>query len=98
MWVTHYAQAKISKITAAGVVTSFSLSGGPVGITIFGSYAWVTLFNSNSVVRVKLADGTVAGSAITVGNGPIDLVSDGNNIWVTNFESNSVTEICATGN
>lgn len=71
----------------------FTVENGPRGVAVTGdgTYAVVANYDSDSITRITLADGTVASTA--VGNGPDSVALYGDYAYVTNSLANSLTRV-----
>ena len=67
-------------------------TAGPEAITFDGTYVWVATQFNNSVTRIRVSDGAVAGTFI-VGKRPVALLYAAGSIWVANLLSNNVMKI-----
>jgi len=70
----------------------FQVEAEPHGIAFDGANIWVTNSGSNSVSRLRAADGLLSGT-YKVGSGPEGIAFDGTNIWVANSKSNNVMKL-----
>jgi len=81
------------EVNMADITQTVGLS--PTGILFDGSSLWVTNQGSNSVTRLRSADGAVVGE-YPVGSAPIGLTYDGARVWVANANDDTVSRILAS--
>ncbi len=74
--------------------TTFTVGTNPSGIAFDGANIWVVNSGSNTVTKLKAADGSLVGT-YSVGRYPIGIAFDGVNIWVANSVGHSVTKLKA---
>jgi len=106
VFVTNFNGNSITRCTlstASGSLTTFTtivsgLNNNPLGITIYGSYAYISVSNStHSTMRSCPYDatlrtlGTCTGTGSTFSNNN-DIVINGNTAYVANHLSNSVSK------
>jgi hypothetical protein len=65
---------------------------GPEAATFDGTYIWVATQFTNSVTRVRVSDGAVAGT-FTVGKRPVAVIYAAGYVWVANLFSDNVMKI-----
>ena len=76
-------------------IVFFTVGRGPEGVAFDGTTIWVANQFSDSVTRLRAADGAVLGT-VPVGSRPLAVAFDGINAWVTNNRSGTVTKLHAT--
>ena len=57
----------------------------PIGIAVGGGFVWVANNQSNTVTRIRMEDGEVAGT-FPVGDWPASVAWDGRHLWVANHK------------
>jgi len=67
-------------------------TAGPEAIAFDGTYVWVATQFNNSIIRIRVSDGTIAGTFV-VGTRPVALLYAAGSIWVANLLSNNVMKI-----
>jgi hypothetical protein len=77
--------------TGGGGLAAVS-TNGPEAVTFDGTYVWVATQFNDSITRIRVSDGTVAGT-FTVGKRPVALLSASGFVWVANLLGNSVMKI-----
>jgi len=65
--------------------TTIPVGRQPEGLVSDGRHVWVANNRSNSVTKIRSADGAVLGE-FRVGGGPMGLAWDGAHVWVANHE------------
>ena len=77
---------------SGGLTTEAAGTSGPEAATFDGTYVWVATQFNNSITRIRVSDGAVAGT-FTVGKRPVALLYAAGSVWVANLLSNSVMKI-----
>jgi hypothetical protein len=67
-------------------------TAGPEAAAFDGTYVWVATQFNNAITRIRVSDGTLAGT-FTVGKRPVALLYAGGSLWVANLLSNNVMKI-----
>ena len=70
---------------------------GPEAAAFDGTFVWIATQVNDSVTRIRVADGTAAGT-FAVGKRPVPLLYAGGYLWVANLLSDNVMKLnSATG-
>src|SRR5688572_18865392 len=75
-----------------GGAVSTASSLGPEAVTFDGTYVWVATQFNDSITRIRVSDGTLAGTFV-VGKRPVALLYAAGSVWVANLLSNNVTKV-----
>src|SRR6185369_16913492 len=75
-----------------GDLSAPATSTGPEAVTFDGTYVWIASQFSDSVTRVRVSDGTLAGT-FTVGKRPVALLYAAGSVWVANLVSDTITKL-----
>jgi YVTN family beta-propeller protein len=65
---------------------------GPEAVTYDGTYVWIASQFSDSVTRVRVSDGTLAGT-FAVGKRPVALLYAAGYVWVANLVSDTISKV-----
>ena len=79
-------------ITDVGGTTAPAAATGPEAVAFDGTYVWVATQFNDSVTRIRVSDGSIAGS-FTVGKRPVALLYAGGYVWVANLFSDNVMKL-----
>jgi streptogramin lyase len=94
IWVSHYSNARVSKVSKTGTVLgTFGTGSLPRGVAVTADdNVWVANTSSNTVTRLTNAGTLVA--HIPVGSGPtgVSVDADGN-VWSANMNANTASRI-----
>jgi streptogramin lyase len=100
MWFTNSYKNKIGKMTAEGVMTSYSLPAGsfPLGVAegSDGNF-WFTDFQSSKIGKITTS-GTVTEYALPSGSEPEGIaVGPDGNLWFTDSQTSKIGKITTSG-
>lgn len=96
MWATSYVDTNLTKISPAGTITLYSLTGvGPYGVAFDGTALWLCFLGDGSVSKVSLA-GSETNYNLGLA-GPERITFDGTNMWTANTGDDSVSVITPGG-
>jgi DNA-binding beta-propeller fold protein YncE len=87
--------ASTQSMTGGTLLDGGSLSvstTGPEAAAFDGTYVWVATQFNNSITRIRVSDGSVAGT-FTVGKRPVALLYGGGSLYVANLLSNTVSKV-----
>jgi YVTN family beta-propeller protein len=86
----------VCSASAAAVVKTITVGGGPSGVSSDGTHVWVTNYGmsgpGDTVSEIDASTGTVI-NTITVGGAPLRVSSDGTHVWVTNRGDDTASEM-----
>jgi hypothetical protein len=85
-WTNYNAPGSVAKMNLSTLAVS-TLVGGindPVGIAVDSTYAYVGVASDDYVIKVKLADGSIAAQLTNFQNNPWSVAIDSTNVYFTN--------------